>query len=127
MSLIDKKILVFHAKNPAFFKVLEHFSHHGAAENISCGDSVQVQARIDDDIFVDLAFQSSGCMLCRAATSCVLEYLLGKKNDVALRLTDADLLSMLEAPDISYGRRMCASLGLQAVRNMLVVNKKDTQ
>ena len=119
MSLIDKKILVFHAKNPVFFKILEHATHHGSAENTSCGDSVQVQACIADGVLVDLAFQSSGCMLCRAATSCLLENLLGKKIDDALRLTDADLLTMLEAPDISYGRRMCASLGLQAVRTML--------
>ena len=119
MSLIDKKVLVFHAKNPVFLKVLEHPTHHGSAENISCGDSVQVQACVDDDVFVELAFQSFGCMLCRAATSCVLEYLVRKKIDDALRLTEADLLTMLEAPDISYGRRMCAALGLQAVRNML--------
>jgi len=119
MSLIDKKILVFHAKNPTFYNVLEDPTHTGAAENVSCGDSVRVQARIDGDVFIELAFQSAGCMLCRAATSCVLEYLLGKKNDDALRLTEADLLTMLDAPDISYGRRMCASLGLNAVRNML--------
>ncbi len=121
MSLLDKKTLLFHAKNPTFFHALEHPTHEGFVENVSCGDSVRVQAHITDDVFVAIAFQSEGCMLCRAATSCLLGHLLGKKIVDAQRLTETDLLSMLEAPDISFGRLKCAALGLQAVHKMLKI------
>jgi len=119
MSLIDNALLVEHAKKPQFYSLLSNPTHSYTIKNVSCGDEVTVSLCIAKDIISEVGFQSSGCMLCRASTSILLTNLKGKSILYFLQLTDDDLLHMLSAKEISYGRRKCAILGLEAIRAVL--------
>lgn len=118
MAIIDNSLLVLHAKSPQFFGTLKDATHTAEIKNVSCGDSVNVFAVLENGELKELGFQSVGCMLCRASTSILLTNIHGKKIADFLRLTDEDLLSMLGSEEILYGRRKCALLGLEAVRAM---------
>jgi NifU-like protein involved in Fe-S cluster formation len=119
MSLIDNLLLVEHAKKPQFYSLLSNPTYLHTIKNVSCGDEVTVSLFISEDIISDVGFQSSGCMLCRASTSILLINIKGKLILYFLQLTYEDLLDMLKAKEISYGRRKCAYLGFEAVRAML--------
>jgi NifU-like protein involved in Fe-S cluster formation len=58
--------------------------------------------------------------LCKASASILLEYLLGKNVLIIQQLTDDNLLSMLGSSEISYSRRKCALMCLEALRSLFV-------
>ena len=118
MALIDNSLLVLHAKNPKFNELLLGATHSATLDNASCGDSVSVTFIVDNDIVVQVGFSSRGCMLCRAATSILLSHIVGFSVDRVSQLTDDDLLSMLGSIEVSYSRRKCALMGLDAIRMM---------
>ena len=120
MALIDNILLVRHAKNPLFYGLLDDATHLATFDNVSCGDSVSVSCFINKDVVVRLGFTSRGCMLCKAAASILLEYLLGKNVIIIQQLTDDNLLSMLGSSEISYSRRKCALMCLEALRSLFV-------
>ena len=118
-TLMNNQFLVEHAKRPQFNRLLISPTHETTVKNSSCGDAVIVSLNIIDKVIQDVGFQSIGCMLCKASTSILLTHIKNKKVETVLALTEEDLLGMLEARDISYGRRRCAMLGFEAVRALL--------
>lgn len=118
MALIDNTLLVTHAKNPCCYGELSGATHRATIDNVSCGDSVSVFCCVRENVIERVGFTSRGCMLCRAATSILTQSILGKSVSDVLLLTDDNLLSMLGSSEISYSRRKCALMGLEALRSM---------
>ena len=122
MAIIDNSLLVLHAKKPRFYNLLVDATHTATIENTSCGDSVSVACCVENNVVTAVGFQSRGCMLCKAATSILLEHILDKSVLDVLLLTDENLLSMLGPSEISLSRRKCALMGLEALRAMFVMH-----
>ena len=127
MAIIDNSLLVLHAKNPKYYNLLVDATHAKTHENSSCGDSVTVNFFLENKVIKKVGFSARGCILCKAATSILLEHILGKTVSQVLLLTDDDLLFMLGSPEISYSRRKCSLMGLEAIRSMFVTphNSKE--
>ena len=109
-------------------------------ENPSCGDAIWLKLKVENDIVVDGAFEGDGCAISQASADIMLDLVIGKTKDEALKLadlflkmiketvTDEELEELEEASvfqDISHmpARVKCAVLGWHTMQEML--DEKD--
>ena len=103
--------------------------------NPSCGDDIILQLKVEDGQGVDGAFEGSGCAISQASADMMLDLIIGKKKDEALRLANlflemikgtakGDELEPLEEAsilqDVSHmpARVKCAVLGWHTMEEM---------
>lgn len=102
---------------------------HEHGHNPSCGDDIDIEAKVENGVITDLAYTGTGCAISQASTAMMAELLQGRTVEEGLRLcrlfldmirgkvTDDSLLEELEAAitlkDISQMpvRVKCATLG----------------
>ena len=102
---------------------------HEHGHNPSCGDDIDIEAKVENGIITDLAYTGSGCAISQASTAMMAELLQGRTVEEGLRLcrlfldmirgkvTNDSKLEELEAAitlkDISQMpvRVKCATLG----------------
>lgn len=102
---------------------------HEHGHNPSCGDDIDIEAKVENGVITDLAYTGTGCAISQASTAMMAELLQGKTVEEGLRLcrlfldmirgkvTDDSQLEELEAAitlkDISQMpvRVKCATLG----------------
>jgi nitrogen fixation protein NifU and related proteins len=113
MNLYQEKLLD-HYKHPRHHGSLEHPTFSVEEYNPSCGDRVIVQGIIDNDILQQARFTGTGCVISQAATSILLDTVVGQPIDVISNLTHNDILKLI---GIALGptRIRCALLGLEAL------------
>jgi nitrogen fixation NifU-like protein len=73
---------------------LAHPSHCGRGENALCGDSLQVELVVTDDIFRDYAFEAEACAIVIATASMLGDALVGRSRSELDRIAD-DLHALL--------------------------------
>ena len=56
--------------------------------NPSCGDDIWLKLKVENDEIVDGAFVGDGCALSQASADMMLDLIIGKKKDEALKLAD---------------------------------------
>lgn len=118
---------------------------HEHGHNPSCGDDIDIEARIENGIIKDLAYTGSGCAISQASTAMMAELLQGRTVEEGLRLcrlfldmirgkvTDDSQLEELEAAitlkDISKMpvRVKCATLGWHTLEMALEKVEKQLQ
>ncbi len=105
--------------------------------NPSCGDDIWLKLKVENDIVVDGAFEGDGCAISQASADIMLDLVIGKTKDEALRLadlflkmikgtvTDEELEEASVFQDISHmpARVKCAVLGWHTMQEML--DEKD--
>lgn len=104
--------------------------------NPSCGDDIFLKLKVRDGIIEDGAFQGDGCAISQASVDMMLDLIIGKTTDEALRLADIFLRMIKETvtdeekeqleeagilEDISHmpSRVKCAVLGWHTMEEML--------
>lgn len=132
------QILNEHNLNPTHKGVMENPTYTLQGVNPSCGDNIYLQLKVDDDgIISEGSFNGSGCAVSQASVDMMLDDIIGKPKDEALRLaklftdmihgnvTDDDLLEELDEAaalkNISFmpARVKCAVLGWHTMEEML--------
>lgn len=106
-----------HYKSPRNYGELEDptFSHTG--ENPSCGDTIQMDVRLDDDDTIEyVTFTGDGCAISQASASMLSERLVGMTLDELNDLETEDIIDMLGVT-ISPMRIPCAVLGNQVAKD----------
>lgn len=88
-------------------KVLEHFNNPrnvgeiknadavGESVSSSCGDSMKIWLKIENDIIEDVKFRTFGCGAAIASSSMATEMVKGKTVDEALELTSRQIADSL--------------------------------
>lgn len=102
---------------------------HEHGHNPSCGDDIDIEAKVENGVITDLAYTGTGCAISQASTAMMAELLQGRTVEEGLRLcrlflnmirgkvTDDSQLEELEVAitlkDISQMpvRVKCATLG----------------
>ena len=102
---------------------------HEHGHNPSCGDDIDIEAKVENGVITDLGYTGTGCAISQASTAMMAELLQGRTVEAGLRLcrlfldmirgkvTDDSQLEDLEAAitlkDISQMpvRVKCATLG----------------
>lgn len=132
------EILNEHNLNPVHKGVLDSPTFTLQGVNPSCGDNIYLQLKLGDDgTIVDGTFNGSGCAISQASVDMMLDDIIGKPKDEALRLAklfmgmikgevtdDSQLEELDEAAslkNISFmpARVKCAVLGWHTMEEML--------
>lgn len=110
--------------------ILDHYRnphHHGAlptatttleGNNPSCGDSQTLFLEMKGETISNASFVGEGCAISQAATSMLLEKIIGKEKSSALLLGEQDMQELLGVP-IGESREKCMMLGLNTVQKAL--------
>lgn len=129
-------ILTEHNLHPLHKQVLKDANLALEGVNPSCGDDIVLQLKVEDGKITDGAFAGSGCAVSQAPADMMLDLIIGKTKEEALKLSDLFLkmihgeatpeeIEQLEEAsslqDISHmpARVKCAVLGWHTMEEML--------
>ena len=130
------EILIDHNMHPAHKHELPGADMEMRGYNPTCGDDITLRLKVADGIVVDGAFTGSGCAISQASADMMLDLVIGKPKEEALRLSDIFLrmikgsaseeeIDELEEAcvlqDVSHmpARVKCAVLGWHTLEQML--------
>ena len=128
-------ILTEHNLHPLHKQVLKDANLALEGVNPSCGDDIILQLKVEDGKIKDGAFSGSGCAISQASTDMMLDLIIGKTKEEALKLSEIFLkmihdeavpeeIELLEEAsslqDISHmpSRVKCAVLGWRTIKEM---------
>ncbi len=136
-----REILNEHNLNPAHKAEMKDPSITLHGVNPSCGDNITLNLKVDENnIITDGSFTGTGCAISQASVDMMLDLVIGKTKDEALRLTDEfmnmikgcgkpeDLNELQEAASLQDIAKMparvkCAMLGWRTMKEMFGCNK----
>ena len=104
--------------------------------NPSCGDDIVLELKVENGVIVDGAFEGDGCAISQASADIMLDMVVGRPKEQALRLaelffkmikgrcTEAEMDELEEAgalQDIAHmpARVKCAVLGWHTMQELL--------
>lgn len=117
MSLYQDLILD-HYRNPRNQGKLTKATHRGEANNPTCGDKLQMDILVKNDMMEDVRFSGSGCAISQASTSLLTEYVKKRPVQEALAFTPKDILELLGVA-LSPTRLKCGLLSLETLKKTL--------
>ena len=117
MSLYQDLILD-HYRNPRNQGKLAKATHHSEANNPTCGDKLQMDIIVKNDIIQDVRFSGSGCAISQASASLLTEYVKKKPVKEVLALEPKDILDLLGVA-LSPARLKCGLLSLETLHRAL--------
>lgn len=130
------EILLDHNMHPAHKHELENAQLSMRGYNPTCGDDITLKLNVVDGVVTEGAFQGSGCAISQASADMMLDLVIGKPKEEALRLADI-FLRMIKGSvteeeveeleeagvlqDVSHmpARVKCAVLGWHTMQQML--------
>ncbi len=103
--------------------------------NPSCGDDIVLELKVEDGIIVDGGFTGDGCAISQASADIMLDLIIGKSQEEAIRLSDIFLrmikgsitdeekeeleeAGILESVSHMPARVKCAVLGWRTMREL---------
>lgn len=137
MSLLEelyKEILLRHYKRPLNFGVLENPTVRQPGVNPSCGDSLELELRLEDGRIAEAAWKGQGCAISMASASLMSELIKGQTLPQALELARKFKAMVVEgaepAPELGdlralagvhklHARVKCATLAWNALEEAL--------
>ncbi len=122
MSDIYQDIILDHYRNPRCHGTLDHPTHRAKALNASCGDKLQMDIVVKNDIIEEVRFSGVGCAISQASASLLTESVTGKSVAAALALTPKDVLVLLGVT-LSPSRIKCGLLSLETLKKTLASPK----
>ena len=113
---IYHEMIVDYSRNPVNFGKMENpdVSYHDA--NPLCGDSIDIDLKIDDSHISDVKFHGKGCAICMACSSVLTEITKGKSLDEARKISKHDILGELGLEHLQAVRIKCALLSLKVLK-----------
>ena len=83
-----RRVIMDHYKNPRNRGTLDSDSVSVALNNPTCGDRIQLQLRIENNVVTDAKFTGEGCSISLASASMMTDAVKGKTLEEALELSD---------------------------------------
>ena len=128
---IYHEMIVDYSRNPINYGEIENHDVTFHDSNPLCGDSIDIDMKIDDDKVTDIKFHGKGCAICMACSSVLTEITKGKSIDEARTIEKNDVLSELGLEHLQAVRIKCALLSLKVLKSALYTyigkNLSDTQ
>jgi len=124
-------MIVDYSRNPINYGEIENHDVTFHDSNPLCGDSIDIDIKIDEDKVTDIKFHGKGCAICMACSSVLTEITKGKTIDEARTIEKNDVLSELGLEHLQAVRIKCALLSLKVLKSALYTyigkNLSDTQ
>ena len=116
---IYHEMIVDYSRNPVNYGKIEDHDVTFHDSNPLCGDSIDIDMKIDDNKVTDIKFHGRGCAICMACSSVLTEITKGKTLDEARSIEKNDVLSELGLEHLQAVRIKCALLSLKVLKSAL--------
>ena len=116
MALYSEKVMD-HFMNPRNVGSIENADGVGEVGNAKCGDIMKIYLKIENDILVDVKFETFGCGSAIASSSMATEMIIGKSIHEALALTNQAVCEALDG--LPAHKVHCSVLAEEAIKNAL--------
>lgn len=113
MALYSEKVMD-HFTNPRNVGKLDDADGIGEVGNAKCGDIMKIYLKIENDIIVDVKFNTFGCGSAIASSSMATELIKGKPLSQALELTNKAVAEALDG--LPAHKMHCSVLAEEAIR-----------
>jgi len=128
---IYHEMIVDYSRNPINYGEIENHDVTFHDSNPLCGDSIDIDMKIDENKVTDIKFHGRGCAICMACSSVLTEITKGKSIEEARAIEKNDVLSELGLEHLQAVRIKCALLSLKVLKSALYTyigkNLKDTE
>ncbi len=112
--------MIRHYENPSNKGKLEIYDVIGTVGNDSCGDSMDVYLKIDNDIITDISYYTFGCGSAVATASITSEMVKGKSLEFAYKLSSKEVLDEITGyKSLSSKKEGCTSLIEKAIKDAI--------
>lgn len=118
MSDIYQAIILDHYRNPRCHGTLDQPTHRAKGLNASCGDKLQMDIIVKNDMIEEVRFSGVGCAISQASASLLSEAMTGKPVQEALALEPKEALALLGVT-LSPSRIKCGLLALETLKKTL--------
>jgi nitrogen fixation NifU-like protein len=117
-----------HYKNPRNYGELDDADFSHAGENPSCGDTIRMDVRLEDDgDTIDyVAFSGDGCAISQASASLLTEQLPGTTLSELDEMDRDDVIDLLGV-DISPMRIKCAVLAEKVAQDGAKIHRGEIE
>ena len=119
-----QEILLDHYKNPRNRGSLENPDLKSSTHNPSCGDSITLEALVDQGTICSAKFMGIGCVISQATASQLTVFMLQKKINELEKVTAQDILALVGI-ELGPLRARCALLSLEALQDAITLYKKN--
>ncbi len=116
---IYHEMIIDYSRNPINYGKIEDHDVTFHDSNPLCGDSIDIDMKIDDNKVSDIKFHGKGCAICMACSSVLTEIAKGKNIDEVKNITKKDVLSELGLENLQAVRIKCALLSLKVLKYAL--------
>ena len=116
MALYSEKVMD-HFTHPRNVGVIENADGVGEVGNAKCGDIMKIYLKIENDIVVDVKFETFGCGSAIASSSMATEMIKGKSIQDAMQLTNKAVAEALDG--LPLHKMHCSVLAEEAIKNAL--------
>ena len=141
-STFYNEILTDHNMHPVHKHELSDANFTLEGVNPSCGDDIILNLKVENDTIVDGAYEGDGCAISQASADMMLDLIIGKSKEEALRLSDIFMRMIKEGiteeerdeleeagvlQDVSHmpARVKCAVLGWHTMEEMVRDGKTE--
>ena len=109
-------MIIDYSRNPINYGEIENPDVTFHDSNPLCGDSIDIDLKIDDSKISDIKFHGKGCAICMACSSVLTEITKGKGIDEVKKITKNDILGELGLENLQAVRIKCALLSLKVLK-----------
>ncbi|MGY5144534.1 MAG: iron-sulfur cluster assembly scaffold protein [Candidatus Nitrosopumilus sp. bin_32a] len=128
---IYHEMIVDYSRNPINYGEIENHDVTFHDSNPLCGDSIDIDMKIDENKVTDIKFHGKGCAICMACSSVLTEITKGKSLDEVRAIEKNDVLGELGLEHLQAVRIKCALLSLKVLKSALYTyigkNLSETQ
>ena len=114
MALYSEKVMD-HFMHPRNVGVIENADGVGEVGNAKCGDIMKIYLKIENEIIVDVKFETFGCGSAIASSSMATEMIKGKPLADALKLTNQAVAEALDG--LPAHKLHCSVLAEEAIKS----------
>ena len=116
MALYSEKVMD-HFTHPRNVSVIENADGVGEVGNAKCGDIMKIYLKIENEIIVDVKFETFGCGSAIASSSMATEMIMGKSIHEAMKLTNKAVAEALDG--LPLHKMHCSVLAEEAIKGAL--------
>ncbi len=118
MNDLYREEILDHYRAPHNFGSLSNPTVSWNGENVSCGDKINMEAIVKDDVIRDIVFSGESCAISTASASLLTDFVKGKKVRDVMKLETQHVLDLLRIT-LTPTRLKCALLPLEVLQKMI--------
>lgn len=110
--------IIDHYKNPRNYGIQDPKDYTlYSAQNLSCGDEINIYLKLSNNKIVDARFTGSGCSIAVATASLLTENIINKDISILDQIDEKYIYNLIGF-ELTTSRRNCALLTLHALNNI---------